>query len=195
MTFIKFLEQYEGELKEKIEPRGIVITVSGLAGSGKTEVAKWLANKLKLKYHFAGKIFREIAKQRKLSLEEFSRTREANIDYRIEKESLKKILEGNILIDARLAGWVAGEHAKYRIFVFCPLELRAKRVAARDNISFKNAIKKISERDSNDRKQYLKLYGIDIFNKKIYNIILDNSRSKEELRKKLEEIVNKIKSD
>ena len=48
-----------------------IVTIGGLPGSGKTTVAKILAEKLRLEYVNAGDIFRNLAAKKGLTLEEF----------------------------------------------------------------------------------------------------------------------------
>jgi len=192
MTLIKFLRRYEKELKKKFGKRkGIVITVSGLSGSGKTEVAKFIAKRLGLKYHSGGSAFRKLAAEQGKSLEDFCRVREAWVDHKIEKETLKTVMQKNVVVDARLSGWVAGKTA-FKIFVSCPLGIRAKRVAKRDKIAVKEALKKVAQRDENDIKKYLKLYKIDMNDKSIYDKVIDNSKSRENLKRELKLIVNQL---
>ena len=50
-----------------------VITVGGLHGTGKSSVADAISKKFSLKRMAAGVIFRKMAKERNLTLEEFSR--------------------------------------------------------------------------------------------------------------------------
>ena len=51
----------------------MIITISGKPGSGKSTIAKILAEKLKLKHYSAGDFRREKAKKLCLSLEEFNK--------------------------------------------------------------------------------------------------------------------------
>ncbi len=178
----------------------ISITVSGLSGSGKTYVASFIAKKLKLKHYSAGKLFREFAKNSGKSLENFCKTREKEIDLMIEKTTEKILKKGNVVIDGRLTGFVATELIKkrkincFRIYVDCPIEIRAKRVAKRDNIKYEEALKKIKERDKSDLKKYKKIYRIDPSSKKFYDVIIDNSKNIKSLNSKLEKMVYVFKA-
>ena len=53
-------------------------------------------------------------------------------------------------------------------------------------------IKKIKQREQSERKRYQKLYNIDYYNKKLYNLIIDttNLTIKEVLEKILKSIKN-----
>lgn len=175
-TYIKFLEPFEKEFAKRIKKKGLTITVSGPASSGKSTGAKAIAKALRLKYVYVGKIFRDIAKRRGLSLEEFSALREKEVDWEADKRTLKLAMKGNVVLDGRLTGWVAGDWADLKIYYECPLEIRAERAAERDKKSKEEALRDIKKRDEEDNKKYKKLYGIDLFDKSIYDLIIDNSK-------------------
>lgn len=58
----------------------MIITIGGLAGSGTTTAAEVLSNKLDIPYISAGSIFRDMAKERGMSVLEFSNF--ANMQHR-----------------------------------------------------------------------------------------------------------------
>ena len=183
-TFIKFLEPYEKELNKKIKKKGLTITVSGLSGAGKSLGARAIAEEFNLKYASAGEILRDEAKRRGISLEELCKIREPEIDYAMDIRTLKLAMGGNVVIDGRLSGWVAGKWADVKVFYDCSLEVRAKRVAKRDKIPVEEAERRLKERDKADHEKYKKLYGIDSFDKSIYDIIINNDKlTKEEVKK------------
>jgi cytidylate kinase len=115
------------------------------------------------------------------------------VDYKMDKRTLKYAMEGNVVLDARLSGWVAGDWTDVKIFFECPLEVRAKRVAKRDNISVEQAKKNLKRRDEQDHEKYQKLYNIDSFDTSIYNTIINNEKLKKEETKNIAvEIVKKF---
>ncbi|MEM7816339.1 MAG: cytidylate kinase family protein [Candidatus Aenigmatarchaeota archaeon] len=187
-------------MTSKKRKKKVVITVSGLSGSGKTYVAKFIAKKLKLRHKSAGEIFRKVAKSESKSLEEFCKTRSKDIDLITDRETEKLLKKGNIIIDGRLSGYVATKLLNegklkncFRIFVDCPLKIRAQRVAKRDGLSIREAIKKIIERDESDLEKYKKIYKINPCNKRFYDVIIDNSISENRLKEILENISKVIK--
>jgi cytidylate kinase len=184
-TYLKFLYPYERELEKKLRKKGLTITVSGLTGSGKTTGAEAIAEALNLKYYEAGSIQKSLAKKKKISLEEQVKTRNKEVDYHIDKKTLEFAISGNCVLVGRLTGWVAGKWADVRIFYDTPFEVRAKRVAKREGISVEEAKKKVKLRDLEDRKKYKKIYGIDLKDKSIYDIVFDNSKVSLERSKKL----------
>jgi len=56
------------------------ITIGGLPGSGTTTSARLIERNLGFKHIYAGLIFRELAEERGMSLEEFSKHAEGNRD-------------------------------------------------------------------------------------------------------------------
>ncbi len=182
-TYLKFLEPYEKELSKKIKKRGLTITVSGVSGAGKSLGARALAEAFNLRYISSGQILRQLAKKRNISLEEFCAIREPEVDYEMDRRNLKFAMEGNVIIDARLSGWCAGDWADVKIFYECPLDVRAERVAKRDNITVKEARERLEKRDREDHEKYKELYGINSYDKSIYDIVIDNGKlTKEEAK-------------
>jgi cytidylate kinase len=175
-TYIKFFEDFERKLSKKIRKKGLTITVSGLAGAGKSLGARAIAKALKLKYISAGEIQREIAEEKGISLEEQVRIRGPEVDHEMDRRSLKFAMEGNVVLDGRLTGWVAGDWADVRVWYKCPLEIRAERVAKRDNTSIEEARKRLKERDEEDHRKYSELYGIDSYDESIYDVTVDNGK-------------------
>ncbi len=175
-TLIKFLEPYEQQWAENIKKKGLTITISGPSESGKSTIGKAIARAFRLKYIFAGEIFRKIAKERGIPIEVFSKIREKEVDYEMDRRTLRYAMLGKVIIDGRLSGWVAGDWADVKIYVYCPTKIRAERVAKRDGIPLAKALEKIKQRDAADSEKYKKLYGIDQTDKSIYDIIIDNSK-------------------
>jgi cytidylate kinase len=188
-TYIKFLEPFENELVEKIKKEGLTVTVSGSSGSGKSTGAKAIARAFSLKYIFAGQIQRKIAKEKGITLEEQVKLRGRQIDYEMDKRNLESAMRGKVVIDARLSGWCAGDWADVKIFYDCPLEVRAARVAGRDKLPLIESISNIKKRDEEDNKKYKLLYGIDLFDKSIYDFVIDNQKL---TKKEAEEIPVKL---
>lgn len=175
-TYLKFLEPYEKHLAKKIKKKGLTITVSGSSGSGKSTGARAIARAFNLRYVKAGEIQRSVAKKKGISLEEQVKLRGPEVDHEMDKRNLELAMKGNIVIDARLSGWCAGDWADVKIFYDCPIEVRARRTANRDKASFKKSMENIKRRDKEDNKKYKMLYGINLFDKSIYDFVIDNKK-------------------
>ena len=93
--------------------KAVVITVSGPHGTGKSTYARGLAEDLRLRYVCAGELFRELAKQRGMSLESFSRYAANNpeVDHLIDERTREEAKSGSVVIDAQLAAWMVKDEA------------------------------------------------------------------------------------
>ena len=152
----------------------MIIIVSGLIGSGKTTVAKALAKKFKLKHVSAGEIFRSMAEEKGISLEELTRLAEKNhsLDREVD-EKQEKLATGSAVVDGRLSGWLL--NADLKIWLRAPLEVRARRVAKRESKSFKQAFEETKHREESEARRYREIYKIDIGDMSPYNAVIDTS--------------------
>lgn len=156
---------------------GLVVTISGPHGTGKSTYAKALAKALKLRYVSAGEIFRELAKEKKMTLESFSHLAEndPSVDKMIDERTKMIAKEGGVVIDAQLAAWMVGELADLRLLLVAPDEVRFKRIAQRERISFSAAKKETLAREEIQKRRYKKYYGIDVSDLSIYDLKIDTS--------------------
>ena len=185
-TLIKKLKMYEKQLlKKKIKKQGPTVTISSLSGAGKSLIGESIARELNLRYVSMGDIFRELAAERGMRIEQFDKIRKKEVDLMADKKALEMSMKGNILIAARISGWVAGSYADFKIWIECDYETRAKRVAAREGMSLKKAKKYLGERDGANTRRYKKLYGIKQDDMSIYDLIIDNGRMTKEQAKRL----------
>lgn len=172
----------------------MIITVSGLPGSGTTTIANLLSKALNLKLISTGETFRELARKKGVSLEEFGKLAEnsSKIDKELDKSVLKMVKEKSI-IEGRLTGFMLNRNniQAFKIWIDAPLEIRAKRVAGREGKTLKQTKKEIKKRERSERKRYKKIYSIDLNDKSIYDLVIDSEDKKPE--KILEIILNKIK--
>lgn len=153
------------------------ISISGLTASGKSSLAKELAKFFELELYSAGKIFREIAKEKNLNLETLSKIADPAIDELVDKKT-KEIcsLKEKFVIEGRLAIYFCQN--SYKIFLTTSQEIRAQRLAFRENLNFYQALEILAERDKNDLERYKKIYGIENYEeemKKIADLVIDNS--------------------
>jgi cytidylate kinase len=170
-TYLKFLEKYE---KKNIKKNGLTIAVSGLTGSGKDTVAKAISRAFNLKLINAGDIQRQFAKKNKIQVDKASAILPARIDYQMDRQTLNLARQGGYVISGRLSGWVAGDFADCRVLVHCPKNIRVKRISLRDGLSLSEAKTKVTRRDGEDKKRYKKLYRVNLDDKSIYNLIVNN---------------------
>ncbi|MBU3965803.1 MAG: AAA family ATPase [Euryarchaeota archaeon] len=153
------------------------ITISGPPGSGKSTLSKMLSVKLGLELISMGDIFRKLASDRCMSLDEFGTLAKCNdeIDRKLDEEQKKVAKEkDNIILEGRLSGFLV--EADLKVWLKAPLEIRAERIAKRENKSVSSAIKETSEREECERVRYLNYYDIDIRDLSVYDIVIDSTK-------------------
>lgn len=155
----------------------VVIALSGLHGAGKTTVARALKERLNLGYLSAGEVFRRMAEERGMSLEEFTRYVEEHpeVDKQIDERTAKAAERGDVIIDARLAGWMA-ERADLKVLLTAPLETRVKRIAEREGRRYEEVLKETRERESSEARRFKELYGIDVSDWSIFDLVVNTER-------------------
>jgi cytidylate kinase len=157
------------------------ITINGIPGSGKSTVAKYLAKKLKFKYYGIGRMRREIAKEKGMTIAELNKLgeKEAWTDIEIDDFQKKLAKKDNFIADGRLSWNFIPNSIK--IFLTVKPEIGAKRIfkEKRKEERYENVkgeMRALKERLKSDVKRYKKYYGIkNIYDLKNYDIIIDTS--------------------
>ena len=169
----------------------LVITVSGVAGAGKTTCAEIISELLGLRYISAGMIFRKMAEEKGMNIVELSLEAEKDdsIDRFIDDQTLKEASLGGVVLDGRLTGIMVGEKADLRILVIAPLEERLKRIAKRDGLSLEEAKEQTLKREFSENHRYKKIYGVEINDAENYDIALNTAKFTPE---KMKEIIKTI---
>ncbi|MCJ7638766.1 MAG: AAA family ATPase [Euryarchaeota archaeon] len=152
----------------------MLLTISGPSGSGKTTVANSLSQRLGFAHISAGEVFRELARERALSLEQLSKLAEKDpeIDQMVDTRQAELAQSHEtVIVDGRLSGWVLkGDIA---VWLKAPLEVRAERIARREDKDRAIALRETRTRDSSEAARYLAFYNIDTVNLDIYDLIID----------------------
>lgn len=153
----------------------LVITVSGLHGTGKSTYAKAISEEFNLRHVSAGALFRQIAAERGLSIEELSRTaeRDKEIDRLIDDRTRGEASRRDVILDGLLAGWMARDYADLKIYLKCPDDVRMHRIAERDEITYEKARKTTTFREDTEKKRFKRLYDIEMDDLSIYDLIIN----------------------
>ena len=157
----------------------MLITISGPAGSGKSTVAAGLAERLGSEHVSGGDIFRELAADRDLTPLELNKLAEEDdsIDRDLDRRQRELAAEReDLVLESRLAGWMAGGHADFRIWLDAPLDIRAERIADREDKAVETAREETVERADSEALRYREYYGVDIDDLDIYDLALNTAR-------------------
>ena len=157
----------------------MLITVSGPPGSGKSTNAAGLADALGLDHVSGGDIFREMAAERDMTPVEFNEFAEEdpqfdrNLDRRLYEIATDR---SDVVLESRLAGWLAADHADFRFWFDAPVTIRAERIAEREAKPVARAKAETERREASERKRYLEYYDIDIDDLSIYDAAYNTAR-------------------
>jgi CMP/dCMP kinase len=155
----------------------MIITVSGPHGTGKSTYAARLAKDLRIRHVSAGVLFRRIARENNVSLEDLGEKalEDFSIDKLVDERTVKEAEKGDVVIDGQLAGWIMKDKADLRIYLTAPETTRLERIAKRDKLNLDEARVQTEKRESVQRERYLRHYGFHVEDRSIYHLILDTS--------------------
>ncbi len=166
-----------------------IVTISGLPGSGTSTAARFLAQKTGMDLSNSGDVFRSLAKEHGVSLEEFSEMaeRDSSFDLELDQRMLELAKSGTIL-EGRLTGQLLHKEgiASYKVWLEASLEVRVKRIARREGVEPEEIRQQVIMRENSEFKRYSKYYDIDLADKGIYDLVTDSEKHGPE------EIVDKI---
>lgn len=171
------------------------ITISGPIGSGKSTVGKILADLLGYRFFSGGTFFRQAAKNRGMTLEDFNRYAEGHKE--IDEEQDRYILDfirsnDGIVVESRLAGWLCYKNAvdAFKVFIDAPVETRIERVAKRESQTKEAISVRLREREESELKRYREFYGIDYRITYIYDYTMDTEHiSAEDVAKEIYDLL------
>jgi cytidylate kinase len=156
---------------------GIVIVIGGLHGTGKSTCAKMLASELKLTYVSAGEIFRVMAREKGMDIEEFNRYAEKHeeVDREVDSRVIRASEEGNAVIEGQISAGLI-DNPDIAVFLTASEEVRIERLSRRDGKSTEESSKETRTREVSEKKRYKKMYGIDVYDYSAYDLIIDTSK-------------------
>lgn len=156
----------------------LFITVSGPPGCGATTLCERLADAIGCPYVSGGDIFREIAEERDVNLNQLTAQAEASdeidraLDQRLQQIAEKWGMANKpFILESRLAGWLAGERADLRIWLDAPESVRLDRIEDRIETEAEMRVREVSEAG-----RYNSYYEIDIDDREFYDLHINTAR-------------------
>ena len=148
----------------------VVVCISGMAGTGKSTVAKKLARKYRLRYYSGGDALKALAKDEGYASSskgwwespeglKFLAEREKNLEFdkTVDAKLLEFAQEGNVLLDSWAMPWLLKKG--FKIWLIASFEKRAERIAERDEISFEEALRVLKEKEARTKSIFKTIYG------------------------------------
>ncbi|MCX6795892.1 MAG: cytidylate kinase family protein [Candidatus Falkowbacteria bacterium] len=165
----------------------MIISLSGAIGSGKSTIAKMLAQKLGWPRYYIGSLRRQIAKERGLTLTEYNKLGETDPTTDSEVDEYQKRLGktlDNFIIEGRTS-WYFIPHS-LKIFlevdekegaqrVFTDLKKNKERNEDKNLKTLEDVLESNQRRLASDKIRYKKYYNVDVFNHKNYDFVLDTT--------------------
>ena len=157
----------------------MLVTISGLPGSGTSTIAVAVAAALGVPRLDGGTVFRALAAERGLTVAEFSEVAEhdESIDVELDARLAAAARAGDVVLESRLAGWIAAHEALdgLRVWVDCDEGERARRVGGREGVHPEAALASNRAREASEALRYRNYYDIDIADLTPYDLVLDST--------------------
>ena len=168
----------------------MIISFSGEPGSGKSTIAKMLAEKLDWPRYYMGGLRRKKAAERGMTLAQYNKLGESDPTTDTEVDEYQKKLgetNDNFIIEGRTS-WHFIPHS-YKIYLDVDKKEGAKRVLKQlrknknrnEDLGLKtidDMVKSIQARKKSDNLRYKKYFNINAYDKKNYNLVIDTTNMK-----------------
>lgn len=158
------------------------ISFAGLHGTGKSTIAKRVAEQLGYTFYSTGMAFRELAKEKGMTLEEFSKYAENH--YEIDRELDEKIIKlaetgQNYIYEGQLPTYMLGDRKDFAVLFKCDDKTRIQRMMLRDGRTYELQLQETRIREESERQRFIQIYGIDVLDPKTqlntFNLIVDTT--------------------
>ena len=167
-----------------------IVTISGLPGSGTSTASTKLRTRLNWSYVNAGQIFRMLAKEADMTLNEFGARAETDptIDRELDKKMIRYAEKGEpVVMEGRLVGWMTLQKKipALRVWLEATISTRASRLSLRESDS--QALSNMKVREESELKRYKDFHNIDLQDLSIYDIVISTDfHSADEVAKKIQ---------
>jgi cytidylate kinase len=144
-----------------------------MAGTGKSTLAKKLAEKYNLRYYSGGDALKELAKQEGYDITvhgwwespvglKFLKERvcDPKFDRAVDEKLLEYAKQGNVLLDSWTMPWLL--KGGFKIWLEASFEKRAQRVSERDCLTYAEAVEVLKQKEEHTKAIYKALYGFTL---------------------------------
>jgi cytidylate kinase len=159
------------------DSKSLRIAISSLSGCGNTTATMNVGRTLDLKV--VNYTFRDLAADIGVSFEEIHERSQQNrtFDYLTDLNQIRLSIQPKVVVGSRLAAWLV--NADLRVWLQASLEERAKRIFRREvgkGLTYEYVLYRTLQRDEQNRKRYLQLYGIDSNDRSDFDIIINTEK-------------------
>ncbi len=180
----------------------MLITISGMVGSGKGTVAALLGKRLRMPVYSIGDIRRAVAKKYGMTLEQYNRYGETHpaTDHEPDNWAAREAKKtGRGVYDGRVMFHFIPQSVK--VFLDCDERVGAQRISRdtsekrkseADLTEEKKALAALRRRIASDKRRYWKFYKLDVFDMRNYDLVVDttNITPEQTMKKIMEYLAN-----
>ncbi len=153
------------------------IAISGVGGTGKSTLARGLAEKLGWKVISSGSFIRKWHQDNNVPLVEPDKIPE-EVDRKMDM-SYQEMLrtEEGIVFESRLAGWLSKkfDHT-FKILIKCDQKIGAERIAQREDATVEEIIREQEIREGLLKEKFIRLYDAgDYLDPENFDLVIDTS--------------------
>lgn len=185
----------------------MIISLSGLPGSGKSYIAQELATKLGWPRYYMGGLRRKMAEQKGLTLAEYNQLGETDPSTDLEVDEYQKKLgetEDNFVIEGRTSWYFIPHSVKIFLSVdprvgaeriFNELQQENQRNEDNNLKTVEDVMQSNAQRMASDNKRYQQYFQFDAFDEKNFDYVLDTSKlTKDEVLNQVWEYVQRLRT-
>jgi CMP/dCMP kinase len=161
-----------------------IITIAGALGGGKSSTAKLIAKELGYEFFSSGDLFRQIAQERGLTIEEINTVAdtEISIDHDVDERLRALGKQEKIVIDSRLAyHWIP---ESFKVYLNLDTRIAAERIfkqiqsegrQSQSANSVEELIQATEMRKKSEHDRYKRLYGFDLSDLSSFDLVINTA--------------------
>lgn len=175
----------------------MILTLTGLPGSGKSTIAEMLSKRLNMSWYSMGDLRGKMARERGISIDELNKIGETQAFTDKDVDSYQEKLgreQDNFIMDGRLSWHFIPQ--SFKIFLDVDEDEAARRIfeASKQGLrkdeepysSVEEVKERIRSRIASDQKRYKQYYNIGFLDRSNYDLVIDTTNlSPEEITEKI----------